>query len=82
MFLNQLREPPTSKSTSLQYSLYSHQTQRMATPAKTAPRAPPVSFREVSGRQKVLVNNVIERCDVLTKRFSKELSESLEEIQK
>jgi len=53
----------------------------MATPAKTAPRAPPVSFREVSGRQKVLVNNVIERCDVLTKRFSKELSESLEEIQ-
>lgn len=42
---------------------------------KTPPRPPPVSFREVSGRQRALVANVIERCDVIKSRVSKELAD-------
>ena len=46
-----------------------------ATFTKTPPRPPPVSFREVSGRQRALVANVIERCGVIKTRVSKELAE-------
>ena len=46
-----------------------------ATFTKTPPRPPPVSFREVSGRQRALVANVIERCGVIKTRVSKELKE-------
>ena len=53
----------------------------MQDPKTTPPRPPPVSFREVSGRQKALVNTVIEKCDVIKVRFAKELDDSKASIE-
>ena len=53
----------------------------MPDPKTTPPRPPPVSFREVSGRQKALVNTVIEKCDVIKVRFAKELDDSKASIE-
>ena len=36
---------------------------------------PPVSFREVNGRQKALVASVLDRCGTLKTRFERELQE-------
>ena len=36
---------------------------------------PPVSFREVNGRQKALVASVLDRCENLKTRFERELEE-------
>ena len=40
---------------------------------------PPVSFREVNGRQKALVSSVMDRCENLKVRFEKELEEFKED---
>ena len=36
---------------------------------------PPVSFREVNGRQKALVTSVMERCQTLKVRFERDLED-------
>jgi hypothetical protein len=56
----------------------------MATTAATPPKAarpPPVSFREVAGRQKTLVHDVIEKCETIKIRFSNALDNSLADFQ-